>query len=170
MWGPLSTVYAASIYLIHIVNISPHCVQWDLKGLGRGKFKIGKEKRRRKWFEPGAIRGERIVVIPKNEGRRCKSCRDWMIEFDSSPLPSYLPYWPSSWLPLALVLPHCGNHSDTGGSQVPSTVACEADQSPPGIAERLPQAPDQGRSRNPRFLGWSRRWGRRESNRASSGV
>ena len=76
-----------------------------------------------------------------------------MIEFDISPLPSCPPYWLSSWPPPAPVLPHFGNHSDTGGSQVPSMVACEADQSPPGIAELLPQAPDQERSRNPRFLG-----------------
>ena len=76
-----------------------------------------------------------------------------MIEFGSSSFPSYPPYWLSSWPPLAPVLPHCGNHSDTGGSQVPSTVACEGDQSPPGIAELLPQVPDQERSRNLRFLG-----------------
>ena len=75
------------------------------------------------------------------------------IAFGSPPLPSYPPYWLSSWPPLAPVLPHCGNHSDTGGSQVPSTVACEGDQSPPGIAELLPQVPDQERSRNLRFLG-----------------
>ena len=62
-------MYLATIYLIHIVNISPHCVQRNLKSLGQG----GGQFEERERGKAGKERGKKQVKSEKERENCCQN-------------------------------------------------------------------------------------------------